>query len=915
MLCLVAGTAFSQTVNQITTVSPASAVQGATSVLVTFILSTGQPPAPPAGVMPTSVAIGSIVGSAVTHASQYTVTASFTISASEVVGSKDVTITFPTPNGTLVFSKSAGFSVTAATTNLAPSITQQPTSQSVAPGASVTFTVVASGTAPLKYLWQKNTASIAGATNASYTLTSVATGDAGSYRCVVTNGYGTATSNAATLTVNSVPTTTGAYPIVDTNQRNCYNTTAVIAAPAAGSAFYGQDAQFNGNQPSFTLSSDGLTVADNVTGLTWQRTSDSNGDSVINSSDKFTYTQAQQYPATLNAKKYGGFSDWRLPTIKELYSLFDCRGTDPTFMSGDTTGLTPFLDTNYFKFGYGDQTAGERVIDAQYASSTLYVGSSYSKQGNMLFGVNFADGRIKGYGLTMNGGSQKTFYVICVRGNTSYGVNSLSDNGDQTITDKATGLMWTKSDSGTGMLWQDALAWVQTKNATNFLGHNDWRLPNIKELQSIVDYTRSPDTTSSAAINPLFTSTSIKNEAGQTDYPYVWGSTTHAASNGAGTDADYISFGRAMGYMNSVWQDVHGAGAQRSDPKTGNPADYPQGHGPQGDAIRIYNYVRLVRTAGTATQQIVAAPTFTPTAGTSVTSVSVSIACATSGATIHYTTNGTAPTSTSAIYSTPLTFTATTTLKAYATKAGMSDSSVTSAVYTITIPQPVAAPTFSTVSSIAGKSVTVAITSATAGATIRYTTNGTTPTSTSAMYSVPLTFTATTTLKAYATKSSMTDSPVTSAVYTIIPLAFQPDLAICNYGETTYTGLGILNLDATNQTKSQTPVSGTMVHYLFLVKNTGNTADTFNLTCPLPAGSGWTIQFVDRSTGKDITTAVTTTGGKTALLAPGAMALYTLHVTPTTLAVAKSPYPLLVTGTSSGDKTKKDAVKAVTTKQ
>ena len=41
--------------------------------------------------------------------------------------------------------------------------------------------------------------------------------------------------------------------------------------------------------------------------------------------------------------------------------------------------------------------------------------------------------------------------------------------------------------------------------------------------------------------------------------------------------------------------DVHGAGAQRSDPKTGDPAGFPHGHGPQGDVIRIYNYVRCVR--------------------------------------------------------------------------------------------------------------------------------------------------------------------------------------------------------------------------------------------------------------------------------------------------------------------------------
>jgi hypothetical protein len=62
-----------------------------------------------------------------------------------------------------------------------------------------------------------------------------------------------------------------------------------------------------------------------------------------------------------------------------------------------------------------------------------------------------------------------------------------------------------------------------------------------------------------------------------------------------GVSGVYLAFGRAMGYMDGNWVDVHGAGAQRSDPKWGNPEDFPQGRGPQGDAIRIYNFVRLVR--------------------------------------------------------------------------------------------------------------------------------------------------------------------------------------------------------------------------------------------------------------------------------------------------------------------------------
>jgi len=92
-----------------------------------------------------------------------------------------------------------------------------------------------------------------------------------------------------------------------------------------------------------------------------------------------------------------------------------------------------------------------------------------------------------------------------------------TNNGDGTITDRAMELTWSKTDSGRGLNWQGALAWVQQKNAQKFLGHDDWRLPSVKELQSLVDYTRSPDTSQSAAIDPLFQCTRITNEVGQAD--------------------------------------------------------------------------------------------------------------------------------------------------------------------------------------------------------------------------------------------------------------------------------------------------------------------------------------------------------------------------------------------------------------
>ena len=421
------------------------------------------------------------------------------------------------------------------------------------------------------------------------------------------------------------------YAIVDTGQSRCYDNRGEIAPPKAGQPFYGQDAQFQGHPPSYTPSADGLTVRDNVTGLTWQRSPDTDGDGTLTRRDKLTLAQAQALPAKLNAAKFGGFTDWRLPTIKEQYSLFDARGTDPSGpMDLDTSRLTPYLDTKFFKFAYGDTRTGERVIDSQYASSTKYVGKSVRGFGK-LFGVNFADGRIKGYDLFMPGGDvEKTFFVLCVRGNPAYGTNDFHDNGDGTIADRATGLTWAKADSGKGMNWQDALAWVQKKNAEKFLGHDDWRMPSVKELQSLVDYTRSPDTTHSPAIAPVFHCTAITNEAHEADYPFYWSGTTHGGFMGGGA-AMYVAFGRAAGWMSPRamaggpperrggvrggpgqggapgaaprgrdagdyrYVDVHGAGSQRSDPKVGDPAMFPHGRGPQGDVIRIYNYVRLVR--------------------------------------------------------------------------------------------------------------------------------------------------------------------------------------------------------------------------------------------------------------------------------------------------------------------------------
>ncbi|WCE31562.1 Lcl domain-containing protein [Vibrio sp. SCSIO 43137] len=376
------------------------------------------------------------------------------------------------------------------------------------------------------------------------------------------------------------------YNIVDTNQLSCFGSKYASSCPTSDSPFYGQDAQYQGNQPTYKANSNG-TVTDMVTQLMWTASSDLNGDGKINSKDKLSYQDALEYAESL---RFGGYSDWRLPTIKELYSLILFDGQDPSGISqSGKVELIPFIDTRYFAVNGGDTEAGERLIDGQFVSATKYV-STTMKRDETVFGVNFIDGRIKGYGMNHPRIGEKTFYVLVVRGNPDYGLNQFVDNRDGTISDRATGLLWQQNDSQTAMNFSDALNYCEN---LSLAGSDQWRLPNIKELQSIVDYSRSPDTSSSAAIDPLFSTTKIKNEANKTDYASYWSSTTHQNQKN-GIKAAYIAFGRSLGYMNGSWLDVHGAGSQRSDPKSGSASKYPTGHGPQGDAIRINNMVRCV---------------------------------------------------------------------------------------------------------------------------------------------------------------------------------------------------------------------------------------------------------------------------------------------------------------------------------
>jgi hypothetical protein len=375
------------------------------------------------------------------------------------------------------------------------------------------------------------------------------------------------------------------YPIVDTDVSDHYDNSAIISAPTSGQAFYGQDATYNGNQPSYTDNGDG-TITDNVTGLMWEQ----------DMGVKISYYDAIAKAAN---STLGGHTDWRVPTIKELYSLAQfsgrCMGDDAMYK---------FIDTNYFVQPIGNTAIGEREIDGQTWSITKYVGLTMFGD-STVFGYNFVDGRLKGYPMyeppTFT--VAKTMYFRMVRGNTQYGINNFVDNGDGTITDNATGLMWQQADDGTTRDWENALSYSESLTLG---GHNDWRLPNAKELHSILDYTRSPDVSGSPAIDPIFSCTSFNDPSGAPgQYGYYWTSSPLMDGPSPYTDAVYICFGEAQGEMESppgsgnfTLVDTHGAGAQRNDTKTGNPANYPQYFGPQGDVVYVFNYTRAVRDVG-----------------------------------------------------------------------------------------------------------------------------------------------------------------------------------------------------------------------------------------------------------------------------------------------------------------------------
>ena len=343
--------------------------------------------------------------------------------------------------------------------------------------------------------------------------------------------------------------------VPDSGQSYCFTNRQKVPCADIQSRFRGQDGHHTARR-AYRDNGDG-TVSDLVTGLRWQQG---------HNAQRLTYADAK---AACSRLELAGKAAWRLPTITELFSISDWH---------DKQGRQHYIDDRYFEL---KEPKPEILINDPYSSthnismmgqtwsSTEYVGEiALRSTARHVFFFNFLDGRIKA---APKQGNARLFYR-CVTGE-PWGDNLFQNNRNGTVTDAALELMWQQKDDGQPRDWSQSLAYCE---GLSLAGHNDWRLPNIKELQTLVDYRYNEP-----AIDPRFFKQQDKTG-------WFWSSTTHGESPAM---ASYICFGPCTSVDG---EDVHGAGAQRSDPKTGNPARW-QARGGQRDETRIFNYARCVR--------------------------------------------------------------------------------------------------------------------------------------------------------------------------------------------------------------------------------------------------------------------------------------------------------------------------------
>jgi len=313
-----------------------------------------------------------------------------------------------------------------------------------------------------------------------------------------------------------------ASPVPDTGQTKCYDDVGneINPCPSPGEDFYGQDGQYINNPHSYTkLDANGndlpdeatewVMVRDNVTGLIWEMKDSKDGtqnyDNPHDADNAYTWydgitgipgdgTDTLDFITAINDANLGGHNDWRLPTIKELSFLRK--------MDIQISGI-PVIDTDYFP------NTGTFVYAYYHWSSTTSASSSYSSSA---WCVQFRSGGA----LLFPHYKSYSYHVRAVRGVESPPPQSFANNNNGTVTDNITGLMW-QQDGSTQRNWSDALSYCDSSILDDY---DDWRLPDMNELQSLVDYGRY-----NPSIDPIFDAESFRYWSSTTDINdpfYAW---------------------------------------------------------------------------------------------------------------------------------------------------------------------------------------------------------------------------------------------------------------------------------------------------------------------------------------------------------------------------------------------------------
>ncbi len=268
-----------------------------------------------------------------------------------------------------------------------------------------------------------------------------------------------------TLTLSAIHATTTwrLLKLPDTGQTTSYTDVS------------GEDSDYSLNPPTYT--DNGETVTDEVTGLIWQK------NEVVTTT---THSAAISYCDDLSL---GSYSDWRLPTSHELFTLVDLSTSNPP------------LNSTYFT----------NTVSADYWWSSTQRADGASNYWSVNSGGGIGP-------KPENEAESRNFYVRCVRDDlTSSITQTFTDNGDETVTDNSISLMWQQDGtSAISMTWTSALSYCEDLTLADY---DDWRLPNVKELRSLSD----DQTLYGPSMNTTYFTLTTTSESETTIY---WSSTT-----------------------------------------------------------------------------------------------------------------------------------------------------------------------------------------------------------------------------------------------------------------------------------------------------------------------------------------------------------------------------------------------------